>query len=102
MSVKNNGTPVEISGPLQADGGGAVRLHADQIRQNGDGEKALMALIGKSLADYAHFQNNDALSAQGNSLYIYPDLLLNLSGPVTGVTLEDTSMTLIFASQPCQ
>ncbi|HEX8713898.1 MAG TPA: hypothetical protein VF730_18640 [Terracidiphilus sp.] len=102
VSGKNNGTPVEISGPLEAAGNGAVRLHAEEIKQNGDGEKGLMALTGKSLADYAHFTNTDILSARGNSLFIHPDPLLNVSGQVTGVSLNGSSVTLRFASQPCR
>ena len=77
-------------------------LHAEEIKQNGDGEKGLMALTGKSLADYAHFTNTDILSARGNSLFIHPDPLLNVSGQVTGVSLNGSSVTLRFASQPCR
>lgn len=99
---KNNGTPVEISGPLEAAGNGAVRLHADEIKQNGDGEKGLMTLTGKTLADFAHFQNTDSLSSRGNDIFIHPDPLLNLSGEVTGVSLSNSSVTLRFASQPCR
>jgi hypothetical protein len=46
VSGKNNGTPVEISGPLEADGSGTLKLHADKIAQNGDPEKGLMSLTG--------------------------------------------------------
>jgi hypothetical protein len=99
---KNNGTPVEIGGPLQTAGNGALKLHADEIKQNGDGEKGLMSFTGKSLADYAHFQNTDILSARGNDLFIHPDPLLHLSGQVTGVSLSNSSVTLNFASQPCR
>jgi hypothetical protein len=99
---KNNGTPVEISGPLEAADNGAVRLHAEKIKQNGDGEKGLMALTGKTLADYAHFHNTDSLSARGNDIFIHPDSLLNLSGQVTGISLNNSSVTLRFASQPCR
>lgn len=99
---KNNGTPVEISGPLEVAGNGALKLHADQIKQNGDGEKGLMAITGKTLADFAHFQNTDALSSRDNDIFIHPDPLLNLSGQVTGVSLNDSSVTLTYASQPCR
>lgn len=102
VSGKNNGTPVSISGPLQAVSGGALRLHADKIVQNGDPEKGLMSLTGKSLADFAHFKNTDILSARGDDIFIHPDPLLNLSGQVTGVSLNDSKVTLIFASQPCR
>lgn len=102
VSGKNNGTPVEISGPLKVDGDGAVRLYAEEIKQNGNGEKTLMNLTGQNLADYAHFTNTDILSARGNSLYIHPDPLLNVSGRVTGVSLDGSSVTLKFASQPCR
>lgn len=99
---KNNGTSVEISGPLETAGNGALKLHADEIKQNGDGEKGLMAITGKTLADYAHFQNTDSLSSRGNDIFIHPNPLLNLSGQVTGVSLSNTSVTLRFASQPCR
>lgn len=102
VSGKNNGTPVEISGPLQVVSGGALKLHADEIVQNGTPEKVLMNLTGKDLADYAHFQNTDSLSARGNDIYIHPDPLLNLSGQVVGVWLNDSSVTLRFASEPCR
>jgi hypothetical protein len=102
VSGKTNGTPVEISGPLQVVSGGAVRLHADRIVQNGNPEKGLMSLTGKNLADYAHFKDTDSLSAHGNNIYIHPNPLLNLSGQVTGVSLNNSSVTLTFASQPCR
>lgn len=102
VSGKNNGTPVEISGPLQVESGGEVKLHADKIEQNGNPEKALMTLTGKSLADYAHFQKTDPLSAQGNDLYIHVDPLLNVAADVTAVSLDGSSITLTFASQPCR
>lgn len=102
VSGKNNGTPVSISGPLEAAGNGALRLHANQIVQNGTPEKALMSLTGKSLADYAHFTDTDILSARGNNLYIHPDPLLNVSGEVTDLSLDGSSVTLRFASQPCR
>lgn len=102
LSGKNNGTPVEISGPLQPADDGAVRLHADEIKQNGDGEKGLMTLSGKTLADFANFQNNDSLSSRGNDIFIHPDPLLHLRGRVTGVSLSNSSVTLRFASQPCR
>lgn len=102
VSGENNGTPVEISGPLQPGDDGAVRLHADEIKQNGDGEKGLMMLSGKTLADFANFQNNDSLSSRGNDIFIYPDPLLNVSGQVTGVSLDGSSVTLTFTSQPCK
>jgi hypothetical protein len=102
VSGKNNGTPVSISGPLQAVGNGALKLHADQIVQNGTPEKALMGLTGKNLADYAHFKNTDSLSTQGNNIFIHPDPLLNVSGRVTGVSLNGSTVTLRFASQPCR
>ena len=99
---KNNGTPVEISGPLEATSNGVVRLHADQIKQNGDGKKGLMTLTGKTLADFAHFQNTDSLSSRDNDIFIHADRLLNLSGQVSGVWLDNSNVTLKFASQPCR
>lgn len=39
VSGKNNGKAVEISGPMQVVNGGALKLHADQIVQNGTPEK---------------------------------------------------------------
>lgn len=102
VSGKNNGTPVSISGRLQAAGNGSLKLHADQIVQNGTHEKGLMDLTGKNLADYAHFKNTEALSAQGNDIFIHPDPLLKLSGEVTGVSLNGSSVTLSFASPPCR
>jgi hypothetical protein len=102
VSGKNNGTPVEIIGPLEVESGGALKLHADKILQNGNPEKGLMALTGKSLADYAHFSYNEVVSAQGNNLFIHPDPLLNLSADATGVSLDGSSLTLTFASQPCR
>jgi len=102
VSGKNNGKPVEISGPLQVASGGALKLHADEILQNGTPEKGLMDLTGKTLADYAHFKDTQILSARGNDLYIHPDPLLNLSADVTGVSLTNSSVILRFASQPCR
>lgn len=102
VSGKNNGKPVEISGPLQVVSGGALKLHADEVMQNGTPEKGLMDLTGKDLADYAHFNNTQSLSARGNDIYIHPDPLLNVSGQVTGVSLSDSSVTISFASQPCR
>jgi hypothetical protein len=84
VSGKNSGTQVVISGPLQAAGNGTLRLHADQIAQNGTPEKGLMGLAGKNLADYAHFKNTQSLCAQGNSIYIHPDPLQHLSGRACG------------------
>lgn len=101
ISGKNNGKPVEISGPLQVVSSGALKLHADKIMQNGNAEMGLMDLTGKDLADYAHFKNTQSLSASGNDIYIHPDPLLNVAGQVTGVSLNDSSVTLRFASQPC-
>lgn len=100
VSGKNNGTPVSIVGPLQLAEGGVVRLHADQILQNGSPEKGLMGFFGKDLADY--FKNTPSVSARGNDILIRPDLLLNLSGRVTGVSLNHSSVTLNFASPPCR
>lgn len=102
VSGKNNGTPVSISGPLQAAGNGSLKLHADQIVQNGTPEKGLMDLTGKDLADFAHFTNTQSLSARGNDIFIHPDPLLNLSGRVTGVSLKGSNVILQFASQPCR
>ena len=102
VSGKNNGTPVSISGPLQAVGNGSLKLHADQIVQNGTPEKGLMGLTGKNLADYANFKNTDSLSAKGNNIYIHPDPLLNLAADVTGVSLNGSNVILTFASQPCR
>lgn len=102
VSGKNNGKPVEISGPLKVVSGGALKLHADEILQNRTPEKGLMDLTGKDLADYAHFKNTQSLSASGNDIYIHPDPLLNLSADVTGVSLNNSSVTLTFASQPCR
>ncbi|MGH9591341.1 MAG: hypothetical protein ACRD25_13160 [Terracidiphilus sp.] len=91
-----------ISGPLQAVGGGELELHADEILQNGTPEKGLMDLTGKNLADYAHFKNAQSLNTRDNDIYIHPDPLPNLSGQVTGVSLNDSSVTLRFSSQPCR
>jgi len=102
VSGMNNGKPVEIDGPLQVVSGGELKLHADQITQNGMPEKVLMDLTGKTLADYAHFKDTDILSARGNDLYIHPDPLLNLSADVIGVSLNNSSVALTFASQPCR
>lgn len=102
VSGINNGTPVSISGPLQIADNGALKLHANKIVKNGSPEKGLMSLMGKDLADYAHFQNTDSLSAQGNNIYIHPDPLLNVSGRVRRVSLNSSSVTLRFASQPCR
>lgn len=102
VSGENNGKAVEIVGPLQVVSGGALKLHADKIVQNGDPEKGLMNLTGKTLADYAHFKNTQILSARDDDLYIHPDPLLKLSGEVTGVSLSNSSVTLGFASQPCR
>lgn len=101
VSGTQNGKPIWISGPLTVSNG-AVRLHADHIVQSGTHEKALMGLFGKDLADYAHFKKTQSLSARGNSLYIHPDPLLNLSGTVKSVRLEGSSITLTFDSQPCR
>lgn len=101
VSGKNNGTPISISGPVQA-AQGAVKLHADHIVQNGSHEKGLMDLFGKDLADYANFKKTPSLSAKGNDLYLHPDPLLNVSGAVTGVSLAANNVTLTFASQPCR
>jgi hypothetical protein len=102
VSGMNNGKPVEISGPLQVVSGGELKLHADEITQNGIPEKGLMDLTGKTLADYAHFKDTDILSAKGNDLYIHPDPLLNISGDVTNLSLDNSSVTLRFASPPCR
>jgi hypothetical protein len=102
VSGINNGTPVSISGPLQTAGNGTLKLHADQIVRNGTPEMGLMSLVGKDLADYAHFKNTDSLSAQGNNIYIHPGPLLNVSGQVTGVSLTNSNVTLRFASRPCR
>ena len=102
VSGINNGKPVQISGPLQVVSGGELKLHADEITQNGMPEKGLMDLTGKTLADYAHFKDTDVLSAKGNDLYIHPDPLLNISGDVTNLSLNNSSVTLRFASQPCR
>lgn len=101
VSGKNNGTPISISGPLQA-AQGAVKLHADHIVQNGSHEKGVMDLFGKNLADFANFKKAPSLSAKGNDLYLHPDPLLNVSGDVTGVSLNAAGVTLKFASQPCR
>ena len=82
--------------------GGELKLHADEIAQNGIPEKGLMDLTGKTLADYAHFKDTDILSAKGNDLYIHPDPLLNVSGDVTNLSLDNSSVTLRFVSQPCR
>src|SRR6185312_16793034 len=82
--------------------GGELKLHADEITQNGIPEKGLMDLTGKTLADYAHFKDTDILSAKGNDLYIHPDPLLNISGDVTNLSLDNSSVILRFASQPCR
>lgn len=101
ISGKNNGTPMSISGPLQA-ANGAVKLHADHIVRNGSHEKGLMDLFGKDLADYANFKKTSSLSAKGNDLYLHPDPLLKVSGAVTAVSLDKAGITLKFASQPCR
>lgn len=100
VSGNNNGKPVSIIGPLQPAGGGTVMLRADQIVQNGSPEKGLMGLFGKDLSDY--FKNTPSVSARGDNILIRPDLLLNLSGRVTGVSLDNSGVTLQFASQPCR
>lgn len=100
VSGNNNGKPVSIVGPLQPAEGGKVMLRADQIVQNGSPEKGLMGLFGKELSDY--FKNTPSVSARGNNILIRPDLLLNLSGRVTGVSLNNSGVTLQFASQPCR
>jgi len=100
VSGNNNGKPVSIVGPLQPAEGGNVVLRADQIVQNGSPEKGLMGLFGKELSDY--FKNTPSVNARGDNILIRPDLLLNLSGRVTGVSLDNSGVTLQFASQPCR
>lgn len=102
ISGKKNGNAISISGPLHPMSSGAVKLHADHIVKNGDHDKGLMDFFGKDLADYAHFNKTQILSAQGNNLLIHPDPLLNVSGDVTGVWLRDSKITLKFRSQPCR
>ena len=102
VSGKNNGKPVEIGGPLQVVSGGALKLHANEIMRNGTPEKGPMDLTGKDLADYAHFKKPQSLSARGNDIYIHPDPLPNVSGQVTDVSLNDSSVTISVASQPCR
>lgn len=100
VSGNNSGKPVSIVGPLQPAGGGTVMLRADQIIQNGSPEKGLMGLFGKQLSDY--FKNTPSISARGDNILIRPDLLLQLSGRVTGVSLDNSGVTLQFDSQPCR
>ena len=102
VSGKKNGNTISVSGPLQAVGNGSLKLHANHIVRNGDHDKGLMDLFGKTLADYAHFSKTQSLSADNDNLYIHPDPLLDVSGPVTSVSLNQSSVTLTFASQPCR
>ncbi|MGA7522523.1 MAG: hypothetical protein WBW84_08565 [Acidobacteriaceae bacterium] len=73
VSLRKNGTPISISGPLRPVSSGAVKLHARHIQRNGHHEKGLMDLFGRNLADYAHFSKTQTLSANKNNLYIHPD-----------------------------
>ena len=41
---------------MQTVSSGIVKLHADQIVQNGSSEKGLMNFFGKDLADYANLK----------------------------------------------
>lgn len=99
---KKNGTELAISGPLQPVNNGSLKLHAEHIIRNGTPEKGMMDLFGKDLADYAHFSKTQILSAHGDNLFIHPDPLLNVSGKVSAISLTQSSITLTFASQPCQ
>lgn len=102
VSGMNNGKPVAIGDPLEVVSGNALKLHAQEILQNGTPEKGLMNLTGKTLADYAHFKDTQSLSTRDDDIYIHPDPLLNLSGRVIGVSLNHSSVILKFASQPCR
>lgn len=101
VSGKDKGQPMSITGPLRAHSGG-LRLHARQVTRNGVPVEELVGLFGQELSDYVNAQRSPSLSIDGNNLDIHIDKLLDLSGRVTSVKLQGSTLKMRFASQPCQ
>lgn len=102
ISGQKDGNTIAISGPLQVTKGGKLQLHAKHISKNGSAEKGIMDLFGKDLSDYVNLQKTKSMSVQQDNLLVNTDKLLGLHGRLTGVQLQNETVELQFASQPCR
>lgn len=101
IAGKKDGTPMAISGPVDAQNGQLV-LHTDHITKNGSGEMMLMSLFGKTLSDYLNLKKTKSLRVDGNDLHANPDRLLQVRGDLKSARVVGDKLILQFANRPCR
>jgi hypothetical protein len=101
ISGHKGGNTVSIDGPVAVTSDGVVKIHADHIKKNGNGEKDIMGLFGKTLSDYVNPKAR-SVDVQGNDLLIHPDALLGVGADLRQLRIHGSMIELLFAERPCR
>ncbi|MDT8069801.1 MAG: hypothetical protein ROO76_16690 [Terriglobia bacterium] len=101
ITGQKDGKSVSIDGPVDVTSDGVVRIHAKHIKKNGNGEKNMMSLFGKTLSDYLKPKAR-SVDVQGNDLLIHPDDLLGVGADLRQLRIDGSTIELLFAEPPCR
>ncbi len=101
ISGQKNGKSVSIEGPVEVTTDGVVKIHAQHIEKNGNGEKGVMSLFGKTLSDYLKPKAR-SVEVHGNDLLIHPDALLGVAADLRQLRIHGSTIELLFAEPPCR
>ena len=92
--------PFEIEGPVHADGT-AICLSAQKIKAAGVPVKGLLNMVGVELGSLINPDaTQGAVTVQDNSLLFHPDILANIRGHLTNVTVAKDELVVDFGPAP--